>query len=307
MQSARTVMKRKLSRTHANLTNRALRVRTAWRCGAIVSSALAALVVTLPARSAHAQEIQLTGPLAGAPPVRKLRLYREGRVEFALGASRTLLDEYQRTLFITARLQYHLADWIGIGVFGGFGAWSQSTDLTDKIQATAPRNTRTQKNIPPLNGPKFDAQTAKLKYMVGPQVTISPFRGKLALFQKLFVDTDLYLHGGAAFVGVEERKDCTEITCNLPSSFASETRVAIAPTFGLGLTFYTRGLLSVNLEYRAIPFMKTNRGGFDSRGLKNNVDFPDGQINSDDRTNKFNQMIGLSIGFSLPGAPKLSE
>ena len=44
--------------------------------------------------------------------------------------------------------------------------------------------------------------------MATPQVTFSPFRGKLALFQKLFVDTDLYVHGGVAFVGVKEREDC---------------------------------------------------------------------------------------------------
>ncbi|MBW2459783.1 MAG: hypothetical protein JRI68_35155, partial [Deltaproteobacteria bacterium] len=39
------------------------------------------LVVELP--EARAQEIQLTGPLAGAPAVRRLRLYREGRFEIA--------------------------------------------------------------------------------------------------------------------------------------------------------------------------------------------------------------------------------
>ena len=37
---------------------------------------------------AQAQEVMITGPLAGAPAVRKLRLYREGR--FELGG--TLLD-----------------------------------------------------------------------------------------------------------------------------------------------------------------------------------------------------------------------
>ena len=42
--------------------------------------------------TASAQEIQLTGPLAGAPAVRKLRLYRPGRVELALGPGFTLLD-----------------------------------------------------------------------------------------------------------------------------------------------------------------------------------------------------------------------
>src|SRR5262245_25331071 len=53
-------------------------------------------------RNASAQEIQLTGPLKGAPAVRHLRLYREGRIEFAPSVTFTLLDEYRRTMFVGA-------------------------------------------------------------------------------------------------------------------------------------------------------------------------------------------------------------
>lgn len=276
-----------------------------WRkAGAIVAAAatfVAASAVTTPAA---AQEIQLTGPLAGAPSVRKMRLYRKGRFELAVGPGFTLLDEYQRTIFVAGRLQYNVFDWLGVGVFGGFGAVSLSTDLTDKIDSTAPRNTRTAINLPARGGQKFEEQTGKLKYMAAPQITFSPFRGKLALFQKLFVDTDLYLHGGVAFVGVQERKDCTN--CTLPASFATDTRMAVAPTFGLGLTLYTSGLVSVNIEYRAYPF-SWNRGGFDSRGAPPDASFPDNKIDQEDRTFKFNQMIFLAAGFYLPTSPTISE
>jgi len=256
-------------------------------------------------RSAAAQEIQLTGPLAGAPSVRNLRLHREGRVELAIGPGFTLLDEYQRTIFASGRLNYNLTDWLGIGVFGGYGAASLNTDLTDRIDVTAPRNSRTATNIPPANGPSFASQTGKLKFMAAPQVIFSPFRGKLALFQKLFVDTDLYLHGGAAFVGVDERKDCT--ACTDASAFDTQTRIAIAPTFGLGLTLYTRGLLSVNLEYRAFPLLGGwNRSGYDTRGAGPDGSFPDNQVNEDDRTGKFNQMVFIGLGFSLPASPTVS-
>ena len=158
--------------------------------------------------AASAQEIQLTGPLAGAPSVRKLRLYRQGRFEIAPGIGQTLLDEYNRTTFVTLRLQYNVFDWLGLGVYGGFGALNLDTDLAEKIDDHGAPQLAHRANVPPTNGPKFTDQTGKLKYMVAPQVTFSPFRGKLALFQKLFVDTDLYVHGGVAFVGVQERKDC---------------------------------------------------------------------------------------------------
>lgn len=259
-------------------------------------------------KPAAAQEIQLTGPLAGAPAVRKLRLYRQGRAEVALGPGFTLLDEYQRTIFVAGRLQYNLFDWLGIGVFGGFGAASLDTDLTEKIEATAPRNSRTAVNLPARGGQNFNKQTGKLKWMAAPQLTFSPFRGKLALFQKLFIDTDLYVHGGAAFIGVEERGDCGTAgkPCTAPASFAAASRTAIAPTFGLGLTLYASGFISVNVEYRAFPF-SYNRGGFDSRGAPPDASFPDNRIDSEDRTFKFSQLIFIGAGFHFPTTPKVSE
>lgn len=275
----------------------------------ILAAAITTLGVLSVEKPAAAQEIQLTGPLAGAPSVRRLRLYREGRAEFALGPGFTLLDEYQRTIFISGRLQYNLFDWLGIGVFGGFAPVSLSTDLTDKIDSTAPRNSRTAVNLPPRNVQPYEDQTGKMKWMAAPQVTFSPFRGKLAIFQKLFVDTDLYLHGGAAFVGVEERTNCGaagQPACTAPAAFASASRVAVAPTFGLGLTLYTSGFVSINLEYRAFPF-SWNRGGFDSRGTGPDASFPDNRIDEEDRTFKFNQMIFVAAGFHLPTTPKLSD
>ena len=278
---------------------------------AVAAAALAAGVLAAP-KPAQAQEIQITGPLAGAPAVRKLRLYREGRAEIALGGGFTLLDEYKRTIFISGRLQYNIFDWLGVGVFGGFSpeAFSLNTDLTDKIESTAPRNSRTAVNLPGTRGqPEFADQTGKLGWMAVPQVTFSPFRGKLALFQKLFVDTDLYLHGGVAFVGVKERGDCGgggQVACTDPRSFQQVSRVAPAPSFGLGLTLYPSNFISINVEYRAFPF-SYNRGGFDSRGAGQDASFPDNRIDSEDRTFKFNQMIFVAAGFHLPTSPKVSE
>ena len=71
---------------------------------------------------AHAQEIQLTGPLAGAPPVITLRLYREGRFEIAPQFAFTLLDEYQHSYFVGGRINYNITDWLAFGVWGGCGS-----------------------------------------------------------------------------------------------------------------------------------------------------------------------------------------
>ena len=261
---------------------------------------------------AEAQEIQMTGPLAGAPAVRGLRQYREGRFELAPTVSFTLLDEYRRTILVGGRINYNIKDWIAVGVWGGFGAISTSTDLTDQIDTQSPRNGRTAINVNHRadgSSAPFQDQVAKIQWVAAPQITFAPFRGKIGIFQKVFLDTDAYLHAGLAFVGLQERGDCGggPNPCNDPKTFALASRVAPAPTFGLGLNFYTGDFLAVGVEYRALPF-SWNRGGFDSRGGGNNKKFPDNKIDSDDQTFKFNQMITVSVSFSvLPTHPKISE
>src|SRR5579884_3135109 len=91
-----------------------------WRGSVAIAATCAALATSWP-RDAAAQEIQLTGPLKGAPAVRDLRLYREGRFEIAPTVSFTLLDEYRRTILVGARLNYNIKDWIAIGVWGAYG------------------------------------------------------------------------------------------------------------------------------------------------------------------------------------------
>jgi outer membrane beta-barrel protein len=281
-----------------------------------IFASLAAACALSAAGAAHAQELQLTGPLKGAPAVRHLRLYRQGRFEIAPEVSFSILDEYRRTILAGARLNYNITDWLAIGVWGGAGVVSTTTDLTDKIDTIAPRDALTATNVnhtgktTPFGYASFADQTAKISYVVSPQLTFIPFRGKLAIFNKIFVDTDLYLAGGIAFVGIQERADCGaagQPSCSDPASFtplASSTK--FAGTFGVGLTFYPSDFVSLGVEYRALPF-SWNRAGFDSRGSGPNGNFPDGKITSADETFKFNQFVTIALGFSFPTKPKISE
>lgn len=267
------------------------------------------------AGNAAAQEILITGPLAGAPAVRKERLYRQGRFEIAPTVAFTLLDEYRRTMFAGARIQYNFTEWLSFGVFAAYGVWNPQTDLTTQIDSNAPRNEFTYSQVN-RNG-SFADQTAKLNWMLNPQFQFTPFRGKLALFQKVFVDTDAYLHVGVGFVGLQERAPCGaagQPGCADPNSYPISggtpltSKVEIAPTFGLGLNFYLTDFMSLGIEYRAFPFLDGwNRAGFDTRGGGNNGKAPDGKIDGKDDTFAFNQMVGISLGFSLPAKPKISE
>lgn len=286
---------------------------------------LSVLLGVFASTRATAQEIQLTGPLAGAPAVRQLRLQRQGRVEIAPSVSFTLLDEYQRTILPGGRITYNLADWLAIGVWGAFGAVKVPTGLTGHIQDITEirrsgrpeegglpggeanrypddisiNNLRTRESI----GPQFKNQLGSIDFIVSPQVTLIPFRGKLAIFQKIFVDTDAYVFGGPAIVGLTERESCE---ANCFNAFGKASRTAIAPTFGLGFNFYLAKFIALGLEWRGIPF-SWNTGGFDTRGANPDGRFPDNKINDQDREFKFNQVLTVNLGFYIPAKPKSSE
>jgi len=282
-------------------------------------------------KTASAQEIQLTGPLAGAPSVRKMRVYRQGRIQFEPSASFTLLDEYQRTILVGGCVNFNITDWLAIGGWIAGGVVHTTTGLTDHIEEVTndpvtgrrgalPPDGNGEPNNYPTNisvnnlltrssiGSPFKNQLGTINSVISPQITLVPFRGKLAIFQKIFVDTDLYIHLGLGLTGLQERGECGgtgQKPCTDPTTFSRTSRMAVGPTFGLGINLYTGELVNINLEYRAFPF-SWNRGGFDQRGAGNNGKFPDNIVNSDDRTFKFNQAITVGVGFTFP-KPKTSE
>lgn len=266
---------------------------------------------------AEAQEILLTGPLAGAPAVRKLRLHREGRFEISPSVTFTLLDEYRRTIFLGAKLGYNFTDWLEVGAWGGYGGLIQiTTDLAEQIQtANATRVSRalqnprdTERRLTAVSlGPDFEEQLGSIDWIVSPQITAIPFRGKLALFQSIYLDTDLYVFGGPAFVGLTERADCDNTcTSDNRSNFPMTSRVAIAPTVGLGFSFYINKWSAIGFEYRLLP-LAMNRGGFDTAGGGKDENFPDNKITSADQRFKFTQLLSVSFNVNLPTDVRISE
>ena len=278
----------------------------------LLAAALAVAAALTVTSHADAQEILLTGPLAGAPAVRKLRLHKQGRFEFTPSATFTILDEYQRTILLGAKLGYNFTDWLQFGVWGGYGAIHMSTYLTDQIQdQNALRRQRditdTERRLTALNlGPDFNDQLGSMDWIVSPQLSITPFRGKLALFQSIYIDTDLYIFGGVGIIGLTERADCTECIPANNGTFPMASRTAIAPTFGPALSFYINNWAALNLEWRFLPF-SWNTGGFDTAGGGKDGEFPDNKISDADRRFHFQQLLSVGFVINLPTKTKLSE
>ena len=279
----------------------------------ITLTAAIVLLASLAGNEARAQEVKITGPLAGAPAVMKLRLYRETRFQIKANASMTLQDEFSRALLVGGQLAFHLTDWLGIGVWGGYAVTQFDTSLTEQVSDKGQSNENNLLSLPSREG--FPNQVGQIQYIAAPQAIFIPLRGKLGLFEKLFVDTALFIFAGAAFVGLEEREDadaagnlCASNTPNdtcRASQNARATRMAIAPTFGVGLSLYLAEFLSMPIEWRALPF-SWNTSGTDESG-DDRGDFPDTRVDSDDRLFHFNHMVSVGLAFYLPTSPGLTH
>jgi hypothetical protein len=293
-------------------------IKTAMRL-VLVSALLTTGLVLGSASRASAQDIQVEGPLAGAPAVIGLRIYREMRFQIQLQGTMTLNDEFSRTVLAGGQLMFHPTDWLGIGVWGGFGLLHIDTALTDEVATKGQTNEVNVLSLP--SNSAFPNQIGQVQWIAAPQLSFIPLRGKLGIFEALFVDTDFYIFGGVGFVGIEERAEvddngftacssgdaplATQITCFSATQGSRDSRVAIAPTFGVGLSLYLGDWVAMSFEWRALPFA-WNTSGTDESGNPNG-DFPDQRIDEKDQLAHFNHMISLGFAFYLPTSPGLSH
>ncbi|MGB5413303.1 MAG: hypothetical protein WBN01_01555 [Polyangiales bacterium] len=268
------------------------------------------------AGTASAQDVQVSGPLAGATSVKKLRLWRAMKLHVEPFFAFTIGDEYARSLIVGGEVRFHFTDWLGIGGWGGYSVGQLDMDLTDRIQSTGATADPNRLDLPSRQ--RYPDQIGRVNWWSGVEVHFMPFRGKLAMFQKVFFDADLDFFVGAAFVGVEERADtqiqrdsittpqyCTPLGASAPqdpgclqSQLARSKRTVVAPSFGVSFNAFFRDFLGIALRWRGIPF-KYNTGGTDNNN--------DGQIDSSDRIKQFNNMFTVGLIFVLPPKTKTTD
>ncbi|MBI2894781.1 MAG: hypothetical protein HYY06_14595 [Deltaproteobacteria bacterium] len=279
---------------------------------------LALALLALPS-AAGAQEVQLTGPLAGAPAIKRLVLHRAGRLHLTVMPTFTFGDEYVRHLLAGARVEYNLLDFLAIGLWGSYGVYTVENGLSDEVQNKAYANEGSQDYNQNLNfpygdnsgdfygRPRFPDQLGRIQWVGGAQLTLAPLRGKVGLVGKAFVDVDVFGFVGAAAVGVQERAN-TERPTNEdnPASIATASRTTFAPMFGAGINMYFNNFIGMTMEYRALPF-SWNRSGTDECCTDEGEAFPDHKIDDQDRQLSFNQMFSVGVIFALPTTPTIDE
>jgi outer membrane beta-barrel protein len=320
----KTNMNRTKHETAVGMTKRSHPMRTMLLAVAV---AIAAGASAMAPGAASAQEVQISGPLAGQPAVRHMRVYRAGRFNLMPTIAYTLQDEFARSLFVGLEANYHFTDWIGVGIWGAYNPADISTDLTSQITSTGQTTDRNRLSLPYAGN--FGQQIGHIRWGVSAHLIFVPLRGKLSLFQSVFIDTDLYIFAGIAIWGVEERAytDAATAMCTgvagapymdqaghaiaqgqsqagcVASQFARASRVAPAPIFGVGLSLYANSWFGISLEWRATVFSwnpaGTDESGFDQHGQPGSG-FPDGHIDGNDSRTIFTHMMQLGFTFLLP-------
>lgn len=308
-------------------------VGTTMRSNAIKMLLAMALTVGVGAvaETASAQEVQVTGPLAGQPAVRRMRVYRAGRFNVMPTIAYTLQDEFARSLFVGLEANYHFLDWLGIGIWAAYNPANIDTDLTSQIQQHGQTTDRNRLSLPQA-GPSqahpeagFSHQIGHIRWGVSAHLMFVPLRGKLSIFQSIFVDTDLYLFAGVAVWGLEERAGTTasDAGCTMAdpttgqstpgciqSQLAQASRVAPAPIFGVGLSLYANSWFGISLEWRATVFSwnpsGTDESGFNQHSLPGSG-FPDHVIDGSDSRTTFTHMMQLGLTFTLPPDQAVTE
>jgi outer membrane beta-barrel protein len=309
-----------------------------------IALAFALLTVFGGEKIASAQEILLEGPLAGEPAVRKLVQYRQLRFSAGPQFAYTLLNNYEHNFQIGLRLDFNILEWLSVGAVGyySFNAPTKLTQyVSDSTDISGQATTPASSNFPSYGGSaNFEDQVALLKGVYLGQISLVPFRGKMSMFEKLFVAIDGYIFLGGGAVQISEREECpyskqTEDNgvidaCGLRSdgtgSIKRVNRVTGTFTAGIGFMAYFNEWFALNLEYRLTPF-KWNEGGTDESGragkrwvLEDGADgpvwvtkygkagdYPDGQITKDDRTWNANQSIALGFIFYFPLHPRIAN
>lgn len=279
----------------------------------LAAALTATFVCVAPSTPASAQDIAITGPLAGAPAVRRLRQHRVGRVQLIVPTiGYTLQDQFARSLMVGLEANIHFTDFLGIGIWGAAAnfanAFQIDTDLTSQVTVNSQSIDRNRLSLPTNDG--FSDQVARLLGLASAHVVFAPLRGKLALFQGAFVDTDFYILAGFAAAFVEERADVLDgSVCNMISAACDATQTArntrFAPTviFGAGLNIYFNEFLGMALQWRAFPFNMNAMGSDESgRGADGGPGggFPDGIVDGQDQQFYFHHMGNIGLIINLP-------
>lgn len=189
------------------------------RLFAIVSALALALVVGQGVATAQSRNINIDD----APALRREIKWRAERFEVMPTFSQTFHDSYVQNFLVGLDLNYHIKNWVSIGLNFAFG-FKRNTNLTKQINDTLGRS----------------IEVAQLRMLLLANVQFAPIYGKFSLFGKAMAYYDLHLLIGVGMAQIKSNGDL------IGSSFN------FAPAIGVGFRLFATEYLGINVEFRDV-------------------------------------------------------
>src|SRR5688572_5209251 len=122
-------------------------------------------------------------PLAGQPAIRNKYEMRRLRFEITPQFLVSTNQDYRHAFGPGAMLQFHIADWLAVGVQGAY-TFNSNTALEDEVRGKLPDLDVSQYMYP---GPQpvrrqHDEKVLSIDGLFSAFVTLTPFAGKFSLF-----------------------------------------------------------------------------------------------------------------------------
>jgi outer membrane beta-barrel protein len=255
------------------------------------------------AATAHADR---RNPLENQPSIRHKFEMRRLRFEITPQLVTSINQDFRHFIGGGLVLQFHITDWLGIGVSGAFGG-GIDTGTTSKVvgvlqpQANLPDTT----NIQPSNE-QFRDHLATINLIASAYATLTPFSGKMMIFGALLLRYDFYAMAGIGIINLTntwsrsnpgaDQTACMNGNPNYCDPLNSGAKVG--GMFGVGAHLFFNDFVGLNLELRD-HLNSTNPGGLDVNG--------DRQVTSDDATISNNFFFLLGVTIMLPPKAKISD
>ncbi|MSP63677.1 MAG: outer membrane beta-barrel domain-containing protein [Myxococcales bacterium] len=278
------------------------------------SEAVLLLGLLLGAATAHAER---KNPLEGQTAIRHKVEMRKMRFEIAPQLMMSINQDFKHFVGGGLVLQFHVADWLGIGVqFAGGG--SVNSGITGKLigdgEVTDPKNGGAlgvqQVGVQPSRQQFLD-HLASIQALFSAYAAVTPFAGKMALFGALFLKYDLYgmMGVGGLYLansfdqgkngGASHARECSDkATATDPNSCDPvNSGLKFGGMFGVGLHLYFNNWVGLNLELRDM-LASSNPGGLDVNG--------DRKVTGDDESIQNNFFFSLGLTLMLPPTAKIS-
>jgi outer membrane beta-barrel protein len=242
-------------------------------------------------------------PLTGQPAIRNRIELRKLRFEISPQFMVLTNPDYKHAFGGGGNLQFHITDWLGIGVQGAYFA-NANTALEDKVHSQLPPPGTYVSPGPQPDQKIHDAHVMGINAIMSAYASLTPFTGKFAMFSAVFLNYDLYLDAGVGFVNYVQNNCCKDIvqTTKVPdpnledaSQFAG---LKVGAMVGFGVHLFINDWFGIQLQFRDY-IVRANPGGSDVNG--------DRHLTSDDEGPQNNLFFGIGATFMLPPKAKITH